>query len=324
MLNVSAIPSSIGIHDESAPSTVPAQTFTTWVDRDDHESSSVSSDSCWGEMEDLNGKENVEWGLLLPGAPVAAQTPLDAVRANVPPEVLSALEQDLCEHDHGIRSPSATQVSTVQNSPVQEIGRSVRPHQESVPSVRLKNRFSPLVESPIVRDTMSSRQGCAEEEMPPSQSVRRRPTQRFRSMEATRIDPEGHPIDEDRFEKEADTESVHSFPQRRRRRLILNFAREQEEPVDSGTEGLELRERLNRVEESADIVLGGSSSSELDQVQEQMKRTQMIVKRNVSDSQRAEARKGEVKMSKNWQRGRKNNILMPMLNDWKITKAQYT
>ena len=52
---------------------------------------------------------------------------------------------------------------------------------------------------------------------------------------------------------------------------------------------------------------------EPDQVQEQMKRTQMIVKRNVSDSQRAEARRGKAKTWKNWQRGRKNNILMPML-----------
>ena len=49
-----------------------------------------------------------------------------------------------------------------------------------------------------------------------------------------------------------------------------------------------------------------SSATELDQVQEQMKRTQMIVKRNVSDSQRAEARGGK---AKTW----KNNILMPML-----------
>ena len=42
-------------------------------------------------------------------------------------------------------------------------------------------------------------------------------------------------------------------------------------------------------------------------------RTQMIVKRNVSDSQRAEARRGKVKMWKNWQRRRKKNILMQML-----------
>ena len=38
------------------------------------------------------------------------------------------------------------------------------------------------------------------------------------------------------------------------------------------------------------------------------------MKRNVSDSQRAEARRGKAKkMWKNWQRKRKNNILMPML-----------
>ena len=46
----------------------------------------------------------------------------------------------------------------------------------------------------------------------------------------------------------------------------------------------------------------------LNQVQEQMKRTQMIVKRNVSDSQRAEARRGKARTWKNWQRRRKNNI----------------
>ena len=80
MLEVSAIPSSIG-HDESVPSTVPAQTFPTWVDRDDvHDSSSVSSESWLGEREDLND-ENVEFGLLPPEAPVAARS--------VPPDVLS-------------------------------------------------------------------------------------------------------------------------------------------------------------------------------------------------------------------------------------------
>ena len=52
---------------------------------------------------------------------------------------------------------------------------------------------------------------------------------------------------------------------------------------------------------------------ELDQVQEQMKRTQMIVKQNVSDSQRAEVRRGKAKTWKNWQRRRRNNILMQML-----------
>ena len=31
----------------------------------------------------------------------------------------------------------------------------------------------------------------------------------------------------------------------------------------------------------------------------------------MSESQRAEARKGKAKMSKNWQRRRKNNVLMP-------------
>ena len=60
----------------SVPSTVPAPSIRTWVDRDDtDESCSVSSDSCWGEMEDLIGEENVEWGLLpCPAAPVVVQT----------------------------------------------------------------------------------------------------------------------------------------------------------------------------------------------------------------------------------------------------------
>ena len=39
----------------------------------------------------------------------------------------------------------------------------------------------------------------------------------------------------------------------------------------------------------------------------------MIVKRNVSDSQKAEVRKDKVKMLKNWQRRQKNNILMQMV-----------
>ena len=44
-----------------------------------------------------------------------------------------------------------------------------------------------------------------------------------------------------------------------------------------------------------------------------VKQTQMIVKRNVSYSQKAEVRKGKVKMWKNWQRRQRNNILMQML-----------
>ena len=66
-----------------------------------------------GETEDLNDDEDVEWGLLLPKTPVAAH-PADMVRGSVPPDVLSALEQDLCEHGHGSQSPSANQVSAVQ------------------------------------------------------------------------------------------------------------------------------------------------------------------------------------------------------------------
>ena len=52
----------VTIFDEGVPSTVPAQIIPTWGDRDDE--CSVSSDSCWGEQEDLIGDESVEWGLL--------------------------------------------------------------------------------------------------------------------------------------------------------------------------------------------------------------------------------------------------------------------
>ena len=103
-------------------------------------------------------------------------------------------------------------------------------------------------ESPIVRDTMlnaPSRGTDATEPISEASTDLAIPIR-----ESTRIDP----VDEDHFEMEANTESVQSFPKRRWRRLILNFAREQEEPVDSGGEGLEPSARLNRVEESADIV----------------------------------------------------------------------
>ena len=56
-----------------------------------------------------------------------------------------------------------------------------------------------------------------------------------------------------------------------------------------------------------------AQESDPEQVQEQVKQTQMIVKRNVSDSEKAEVRKDKVKMLKNWQRRQKNNILMQML-----------
>ena len=117
--------------DEGVPSKVPAQSIPTWVDRDDgDESSSVSSDSCWGEMEDLNGAENVEWGLTpLPG-------PVQTTSHSVPVDVLSALEQGLCEDVPGSRSPSlmvpASHVATALDSPAQEV------HRDGVPP-----RFGP-------------------------------------------------------------------------------------------------------------------------------------------------------------------------------------
>ena len=65
--------------DPDLPMSAPAHSIPTWVDRDD-EASSVSSESCWGEMEDF-GEDNVEWGLLpCPAAP-AVQKPIDVVEA---------------------------------------------------------------------------------------------------------------------------------------------------------------------------------------------------------------------------------------------------
>ena len=50
--------------DGRVPSTVPALSLPTWVDRERDESSSVHSESCWGEMEDRIDDEAVEWGLM--------------------------------------------------------------------------------------------------------------------------------------------------------------------------------------------------------------------------------------------------------------------
>ena len=54
---------------ERVPSTVPAESIPTWVDRDADECS-VSSESCWVEQEDLIGEEIPEWGVLPCLAPV--------------------------------------------------------------------------------------------------------------------------------------------------------------------------------------------------------------------------------------------------------------
>ena len=54
---------------EGIPSTVPAESIPTWVDRDADECS-VSSESCWGGQEDLIGEEIPEWGVLPCLAPV--------------------------------------------------------------------------------------------------------------------------------------------------------------------------------------------------------------------------------------------------------------
>ena len=75
----------------------PAQSpLPTWVNRDDAtESSSVDSESCWGEMEDLIGEEKVEWGLLPSPAAPAVQSPTD---------VVEALERDLLSNRHNVES----------------------------------------------------------------------------------------------------------------------------------------------------------------------------------------------------------------------------
>ena len=49
--------------NEGVPSTIPAESIPTWVDRDADECS-VSSEFCWGEQEDLIGEEIPEWGVL--------------------------------------------------------------------------------------------------------------------------------------------------------------------------------------------------------------------------------------------------------------------
>ena len=51
------------VHDEGVPSTVPTELIPIWVGRDADECS-VSSESCWGEREDLIRAETDEWGLL--------------------------------------------------------------------------------------------------------------------------------------------------------------------------------------------------------------------------------------------------------------------
>ena len=77
-----------------APPTVPAlPPLPTWVDRDLDESSSVQSESCWGEMEDRNDEEVEEWGLMPPPAAVhegrevpqvASQVPVPSHRQRIP------------------------------------------------------------------------------------------------------------------------------------------------------------------------------------------------------------------------------------------------
>ena len=76
-----------------APPTVPAlPPLPTWVDRDLDESSSVQSESCWGEMEDRNDEE-VEEGAHASSSSrpegrkvpqVASQVPVPSHRPRIP------------------------------------------------------------------------------------------------------------------------------------------------------------------------------------------------------------------------------------------------
>ena len=60
--SLATVPASpVTLEAAGRPLTVPAQIIPTWVDRDDE--CSVSSESCWGELEDLIGDELVEWGV---------------------------------------------------------------------------------------------------------------------------------------------------------------------------------------------------------------------------------------------------------------------
>ena len=74
--------------NEGVPSTVPADSIPNWVDRDADECS-VSSESCWGEQEDLIGEEIPEWGVLPCLAPVVPPVEDCNTRAVVPHRLAS-------------------------------------------------------------------------------------------------------------------------------------------------------------------------------------------------------------------------------------------
>ena len=95
------------------------------------ETSSVDSESCWGEMEDLIGEEKVEWGLLpCPAAP--------AVQSSI--VVVEALERDLLElpesNKHKVDQDASGAAST-------------SPFRQRVPTVTVRNRFAELAQEEI-------------------------------------------------------------------------------------------------------------------------------------------------------------------------------
>ena len=48
-LRCADVPNFVGTHDEGVSSTAPAKSIPTWVDLDNADDCSVSSESCWGE-----------------------------------------------------------------------------------------------------------------------------------------------------------------------------------------------------------------------------------------------------------------------------------
>ena len=72
----------LGIMAKCIAVTVPAESIPTWVDQDADECS-VSSESCWGEQEDLVGEEIPEWGVLPCPAPAVPPVEDHSTRAAV-------------------------------------------------------------------------------------------------------------------------------------------------------------------------------------------------------------------------------------------------
>ena len=123
---------------EGVPSTVPAESIPIWVDRDADECS-VSSESCWGEQEDLIGEEVPEWGVLPCSAP--ARPPQEdcntraAVHHRLPSRRLvlvggGSLSQNrfsLLGHEHVVRATPQLRVMLGEDIPTPTVS-GVDPH----------------------------------------------------------------------------------------------------------------------------------------------------------------------------------------------------